>query len=1034
MANYKTGVIVSGDSSGAVKSLKLTRAELDKLNVSKRAGTKATKSFSSSISSMSGLLKVAVPAVSIAVFASLASNTLNAADSIGKLSTRIGASTEALSEYRHVAELSGVQFNQLTIGWQRQTRRIAEAAQGTGEAKDALKELGLEATALAQLRPEDQFESIANAMKGVDVQADKVRLGMKLWDSEGVSMLQAIDGGAESLKRMREEAKALGKSMSGEQVEAAEAANAAMIRMNASVSGLTDQLVLGLAPGIARVIEKFNTLSRQSGFFAAMGGAINEAFSTMLHGVPPELSAAEKEILKLKETVRDMEDPIKAVGDQLDALKKAGLEGTPAWKAYSMQMDKLKSVVTDAEKKIEKLSKKTDESTTATLANTVAAKENKDAKKEQKDVIEELIFSIDKEAKASHDFQQKMDQLHDAVMDGNIGLERSDELVNMLATSQGKAEASTKKLSDATAEASAQVTIYSEELSSAANAVDSAFVQLWEDGLDGFDNFKDNLFSAFKKLLAELAHEATTKKILINMGVVGGGQTNVQATAGASYNSATGEYDSSAAVGTAVGSGAGAIAGADGFSLTENTMGAGGYGLAGSLGGMFGAQAFEGEHASSGASIGATIGMAWGPIGAIVGAVIGGFVGDKLSDHAEVTFFNDADGIAPASNAQRLGDPGRGNRYRPWEDDVYSEGAFGTLGISNRGSKDIDATQFQQAIEQITAIDNAISDAFGPETTTRVRQALDGWTAQDGDGGGNFEDVMAARLEFIIDNLDFQWSELVRMGADSVDELVLRLSHMKEIEDYIQSSALDGYADMLAASQMTLRDRVIESTSSVGRLASEMITFNASTDSMEALATGLRERYELELQYLNQIRAVQEGLNQTIAGSIETIQLSVMGTEQQYDYFSDQAEALAATISSLSDPTEINDVVTRINDLTNRAYGLLDQGQQSEVSGEFIDFLEGVLDQANDRLDATREGAVSDFDEFRVRVEQAITAAMEASARHLEQSANIYRDAAWSIHDSANVWANGQVVDVNVHVDHSGYIGAGGFHDEVGYA
>lgn len=1030
MTDYKTGVVVSGDATGAVRSLKLTRDQLDKLNRKKREGAGAANAYSASIGKMSGLLKTLVPVVTIATVANLTRETLNSADSIGKLSTRIGASTEALSEYRHVAELSGVKFNQLTTAWQRQTRRIAEAAQGTGEAKKALKELGLEAGVLAKLSPEEQFESIAQAMEGVSNQADRVRLGMKFWDSEGVSMLQTMSGGVETIREMRLEAQELGMSLSGDQVAAAEAANDAFTRLSNSAAGLRDQLVLGLAPGIAQVVEKFNELLRTQNIFTAIGGSIYEAFKIMLHGVAPEISATEQEILRLEESIRDMQPHIENTAGTMERLEKAGMKGSLAWKTNSDILKNYKKIISDAEKRIDELTKATDKSTSkvdkntkATDENTKSRKDNADAAGDQVAAMESVIFSLDKELAAQYEHSRTLDELHSLYVQGLIPSQ--EEYNRLLGLAEEKYSSNTdevRKLKSETKSASIEVRAFASEWSSLGSEVDSAFVQLWKDGLDGFENFRDSLFDAFDDLLAELAHEALTRPILVQMGVAGGRGSS--AAAGVAYNSATGEYDWSGYMASPIDMSQGSSEGAAGFSMTENTMGAGGYGIAGALGGMFGAQAFEGEHASSGASIGATIGMAWGPIGAIVGAVIGGFVGDKWSDHAEARYFNDADGIAPPSNAQRYGDPSRGNRYRPWEDDVYSEGAFGTLGLSNMGSKDIDAAQFQQAIEQITAIDDAIADAFGPEATRRVREALDGWTRDDGDGGGNFDEVMADRLEVIIDNLDFQWTEFVRMGTDTVDELVERLSHLKEAEDFIESSALEGYTDLLAQSQMTLRDQLEASVSSVARLGSELSTFHGSTESMEALAVGLRERYELEIQYLNQIRTIQEGLNTSIQSSIETIQLSVMDTEQQYDYFTDRAEALAATIDGLSDPTEINDVVNQINELTNRAYGTLNQDQREDVSDGFIDFLEGVLETANNQLDEARSDAVDQSEMLRTRIEQAINDAMVASARHFERAAAEQLAAAQLFADGANI-------DVNLNWNHNydaGYLNEAGYY------
>ena len=58
---------------------------------------------------------------------------IDTGDQIGKLSLRLGASSEALSELKYAAEITGVGFNSLTTGLQRMTRRVSEAATGTGE-------------------------------------------------------------------------------------------------------------------------------------------------------------------------------------------------------------------------------------------------------------------------------------------------------------------------------------------------------------------------------------------------------------------------------------------------------------------------------------------------------------------------------------------------------------------------------------------------------------------------------------------------------------------------------------------------------------------------------------------------------------------------------------------------------------------------------------------------------------------------------------------------------------------------------------
>ena len=199
----------------------------------------------------------AIGGIAATAFGALVVEQVRAADELGKLSQRLGASVEALSQYQHVAELAGVSVNTLTMGWQRMTRRIAEAAQGTGEARGALQELGLSAQQLAQLRPEEQFEAIARAMEGVTSEGDRVRLAMRLFDSEGVALLQTMADGADGLRRMREEADRLGLTISGKTAAQAAELNDQMTRLNAVWSGIAISAVNDLMPALRQLTDQF---------------------------------------------------------------------------------------------------------------------------------------------------------------------------------------------------------------------------------------------------------------------------------------------------------------------------------------------------------------------------------------------------------------------------------------------------------------------------------------------------------------------------------------------------------------------------------------------------------------------------------------------------------------------------------------------------------------------------------------------------------------------------------------------------------
>ena len=180
-------------------------------------------------------------------------DALTAADEINKLSDRLGASTEALSEYKFVAERTGVSMRELTNGWQRMGRRVAEAARGQGAAKDALAELGLEATALKDLELDQQFEIIADALNQVTSETDKTRLAQKLFDSEGVKLLQTMKGGSAAMQELRGRARELGLSMEKDAADGATAALDAWTDLKASGTALGLSLVRELGPALADV-------------------------------------------------------------------------------------------------------------------------------------------------------------------------------------------------------------------------------------------------------------------------------------------------------------------------------------------------------------------------------------------------------------------------------------------------------------------------------------------------------------------------------------------------------------------------------------------------------------------------------------------------------------------------------------------------------------------------------------------------------------------------------------------------------------
>ena len=231
----------------ANQNVNITIKAFDKTS---RAFGTATRGIKAIAGAAFNLKTALIGTAGVAGMGLLVKSSLDATDSLGKTARKIGVTTEALASMRYAAELTGVATATMDMALQRFTRRAAEAAMGTGEAKGALKELRLDAAQLIKMPLDKQMQELAGAFAEVETDADRVRLAMKLFDSEGVALVNTLGLGKEALIEMAAEADRLGIALSADAVKGVEDANNAFTRLRALFKGVTDQTVASLAPAL----------------------------------------------------------------------------------------------------------------------------------------------------------------------------------------------------------------------------------------------------------------------------------------------------------------------------------------------------------------------------------------------------------------------------------------------------------------------------------------------------------------------------------------------------------------------------------------------------------------------------------------------------------------------------------------------------------------------------------------------------------------------------------------------------------------
>jgi len=393
-----------------------------------------------SIASFKGLatgIKVAVTAA-LALGGAIVTATakfFSATDNIGKLSTRLGISTEALSQLKHVAELSGVSFQTMTLGLQRMTRRVSEAANGTGEAKAAIEELGLSAIKLNSLSPDKQFEMFAEAISKIENPADRVRIAMKLFDTEGVALIQTMTGGAAGIRAMRKEADDFGLTLKGGMVDAVQRTNDSLTRVKSAMEGVFLRVMAEVLPQIEGFVKGMVAWAKESSnlenavaslsavlkTFGTIGTIIGGVLTTVgksLGGIAAAVVATvqgdfSRAASIIDDTFSDVVDTVVTTSDDVvDIWSDATKDVVDA----SKDLDKVGDKAEEVGRRVVGASKKTAEQIEAErLANLKAAEaakaRAKALKKALKDSQKALSDDLDKAKDITSEFQNLINEM-----------------------------------------------------------------------------------------------------------------------------------------------------------------------------------------------------------------------------------------------------------------------------------------------------------------------------------------------------------------------------------------------------------------------------------------------------------------------------------------------------------------------------------------------------------------------------------------------------------------------------------------------
>jgi lambda family phage tail tape measure protein len=240
--------------------------------------------------------------------AALVDRSISAADAIGETASKIGVGVEALQELRYAASLAGVQQQTLDMALQRFVRRVAEAANGTGEAKDALAQMGiaLRDQSGSLRRSENLLGDVADAFARIEDPAERVRLAFKLFDSEGVALVNLLRSGSGALEEMRERARDLGIVLDEHLVRDAGRARDELDTLSQVISANLTRAALEAAPVIADLSSWLADVAGKAGI--AWERLFDEPEEKSLRTLRYEVDLASSTIEKLEGRIQELRE------------------------------------------------------------------------------------------------------------------------------------------------------------------------------------------------------------------------------------------------------------------------------------------------------------------------------------------------------------------------------------------------------------------------------------------------------------------------------------------------------------------------------------------------------------------------------------------------------------------------------------------------------------------------------------------------------------------------------------------------------
>jgi len=257
-------------------------------------------------------------------------------DAQAKLAQSLGTTVASMQTLQRAGELAGVSMSGIQQATSDLTRRLSQAASGTGPVADALDRLNLSAAALAQVPLDQRIMQINEALDQFIPATERAAVAGQLFGEEGSLAMSRID--TATLRQATEDVYRFGVVTSELDADNIETANDAVSRLGLVMQGMGNIVAAEVAPAIETLANGIvNFIGNVAGFRIEL----EQFFGTLEMA---RISLGEdlfNQLLGNPALIREHTTALEAIVVEMESLAQVAATVTPQLRIFADELEDL---------------------------------------------------------------------------------------------------------------------------------------------------------------------------------------------------------------------------------------------------------------------------------------------------------------------------------------------------------------------------------------------------------------------------------------------------------------------------------------------------------------------------------------------------------------------------------------------------------------------------------------------------------------------------------------------------------------------